>query len=136
MTLRRNYYNVTSGQNDESNKTPIFLSIKEPIIIEGVEFFPFVAYGKGRIFTSVIIEQDGRQQQYDVITASFTGFSKDQMKLFIRGTYQRKKGSVGMFVEKNDLNLIVEIIKQYNEILGHSTIIPDPNILDKELFEI
>ena len=123
--------------NSDANKTPIILSIKESVMIEGAEFFPFVAYSTGKIYTSVLIEPDHRPAQYDIITASFTGLSKDQMKLFIRGTYhQRRKGSVGMFVEKSDLDLITLIIKEYNKTLGFDTIIHDPNILDKELFEI
>jgi len=144
---RSGRYWGTSGRDGESNKTPIILSIKESVMVEGVEFFPFVAYSTGKIYSSVVVSADsggetpfdiesGRQVGYDIITASFTGFSKDQMKLFIRGTYQRKKGSVGMFVEKSDLNLVVNLIKQYNRTFGFDTTVIEPNILDKELFEI
>lgn len=145
--FRRNWGGIEDrfgphGRDSESNKTLISLIIKEPIMVEGVEFFPFVAYSTGKIYMNVAVTiQEANPlhtAQYNLISASFTGFSKDQGNLYIRGTYMRKKGSVGMFVEKSDLELIIKIIKSYNETLGLSTtvVMPDPNIIDVELFEI
>jgi hypothetical protein len=131
----------TSGMDGESNKMPVIVTVKEPVIVEGVEYFPFVAYSTGKVYDHLsIIQEDNplHTAEYNLITASFTGFSKDQGHLYIRGTYLRKKGSVGMFVEKGDLDLILRIIKAYNEKLGYSAsiVIPDPNIIDKDLFEL
>lgn len=133
---------IFARDTSSDNQTPIHCIVQDPITISGVSYYPVMAYTTGKIFMSVDFplvperESTYTYNTWQIISASFTAFVFDKQTIYIRGTYQRKKGSMGLFIEKKEVDMFVNIINSYNSKLGITTQSTPSDIIDKDLFEV